>query len=243
MRPRRSSEAARRRNPRRCSEDETSTRPRTNSQEQTKTWSTQNWIIRGKTRRSGRNKATTKCGGSSPDAPDWNIPGRKSGMGRRPPDWGIRGQVAARRPRPAHPGRNKEHRLPPDWIIRGETGAERQGLDHPGWIKQHEPPHPGLNHPGTKGGQTPQIGISGLEQAAAANAAMTQKSRDTWWADAPDWSIWVRTRRSGHNQRGRGKMVCSPGQECPGWTNDASINRCNKTRRPGLDHPERNKQQ
>ena len=63
-----------------------------------------------------------------------------------PPDWGIRGQVAARRPRQAHPGRNKEQGLPRDWIIRGQAAAERHGLDHPGWIKRHEPPHPGL-HP------------------------------------------------------------------------------------------------
>ena len=110
-----------------------------------KTWSTQDWIIRGKTRRSGRNKATTKCGGRSPDAPDWIIPGGTSSRGRRPSDWGIRGQVAVGRPGRAHHGRNKEHRPPSDWIIRGQAAAERHGQDHPGWIKQHEPPHPGLD--------------------------------------------------------------------------------------------------
>ena len=35
-----------------------------------------------------------------------------------------------------------------------------------------------------------------------------------------------------------------PGQNKKEWRkHDASINRYNKTRRPGLDHPERNKQQ
>ena len=158
--PRRSGGAAKRRSPRRCSEEETRTRPRTRSQEQTKTLSTQDWIIRGKTRRSGRNKATTKCGGRSPDAPDWNIPGGTSGRGRRPPSSGIRGQVAARRPGRAHPGRNKEHGHPSDWIILGQAAAERHGLHHPGWIKQHEPPQ-----------------------------TQTESSRDKGRPDAPDWNI------------------------------------------------------
>ena len=151
--------------------------------------------------------------------PGLEHPGGTSGRGRRPPDWGIRGQVAARRPRRAHSGRSKEHGLPPDWTIRGQAAVERHGLDHPGWIKQDEPPHPGLDHPGTKGGQTPRTGTSGVEQAAGATAPATRKSRDTWRADATDWSIWGRTRRSGHNHRGRGKMVCRSGQECPGRIN------------------------
>ena len=168
-------EQQRRGAPRRCSEEETRTRPRTSSQEQTKTLNTKDWMKRGKTRRSGRNKATTKCGARSPDAPDWNIPGRTSGGGRRPPDWNIRGQVAAAHPRQALPGRNKEHRLPPDWIIRGQAAADRHGRGHPGWIKQHEPPHPGLDHPGTKGGQAPWTGSSGVEQAAGATEHTTLK--------------------------------------------------------------------
>ena len=142
--------------------------------------------------------------------------GGTSGRGRRPPDWGIWGQVAARRPGRAHPGRNKEHGLPPDWIIRGQEAAERDGLDHPGWIKRHQPQHPGRDHLGTKGGQTPRTGTSGVEQAAGATAPTTQKSRDTWWADAPNSSIWGRTRRSGHNHRGRGKMVAAPGRNARG---------------------------
>ena len=90
---------------------------------------------------------------------------------------------------------------------------------HPGSIKQHEPPHPGLDHLGKKGAQTPWTGTSGVEQAAGATAPTTRKWRDTWWADAQDWSIWGRTRRSGHNLLGRGKMVCRLGQECPGRIN------------------------
>ena len=176
----------------------TRTRPWTSSQEQTKTWSPQDWIIRGNTRRSGRNKATTKGGGRSPDAPDWNIPSGTSA---------------------------------PDRSIRGQAAAERHGLDHPRWIKQHEPPHPGLDHPGTKGGQTPRTVTSGVQQAAGATAPTTRKSRETWWADAPDWSMWARTRRSSHNHRGRGKMVCRPGQECPGRINQKG------PPTPGLERP------
>ena len=183
---------------------------------QTKTWSTQDWIMGGKTRRSGRNKAKTRCGGRSPDAPDWNIPGGTSRRGRRPPGLGHQGTRGCQAPRRAHPGRNKEHGLPPDRIRSGQAAAERHGLDHPGWIKQHEPRHAGLDYPGTKGGQTPRTGTSREEQAAGATAPTTQKSRDTWWADAPNWSIWGRTRTGGHNRRGRGKKVCRPGQECQG---------------------------
>ena len=76
--------------------------------------------------------------------------------------------------------RDKERGLPPDRIIRGQAAAERHRLDHPGWIKQHVPPHPGLDHPGTKGDQTPQTGKSGVEQAVGATAPTTRKTRDTW---------------------------------------------------------------
>ena len=105
----------------------------------------------------------------------------------------------SRRPELEGPGRN----MPPVRSIRRQVAAERHGLDHPGWNKQHEPPQPGLDDPGTKGDQTPQTGTSGVEQAAGATAPTTRRSRDTWLADAPDWSIWGRTRRSGHNHRGR----------------------------------------
>ena len=41
---------------------------------------------------------------------------------------------------------------------------------------------------------------------------------DKWRADAPDWIIWSRTRRSGHNTQGwivRGYVAIRPGQDCP----------------------------
>ena len=82
----------------------TRTRPWTSSQEQTKTRSTQDWIIRGKTRRIGQNKATIKSGGRSPDAPDWNIP-----AGTSAPDRSIRGQAAGERHGLDHPGWIKQH--------------------------------------------------------------------------------------------------------------------------------------
>ena len=104
---------------------------------------------------------------------------------------------------------------PTDWIFRGQTAAERQGLDHPARFKQREPPHPGLDHPGKRGGLTPRTGTSGVDQAAGTNAPTTRKSMDTWRVDAPDWNMRGRAGRSGHNPRGRGKMVCRPGQDCP----------------------------
>ena len=91
---------AKRRSPRRCRVGVTKTRPSISSQEETKTWSAQGWIIRGKTRRSGQSKKTTKCGGRSHDNLDWNIWGGTSSWGRHPPDESIKGQVAARRPGP-----------------------------------------------------------------------------------------------------------------------------------------------
>ena len=135
MRPSRSSGAAKRRSPRRSRVEVTRTRPCTSSHEQTKTWSAQYWIIRGKRRGRGRSETTTKCGGRSPDAPDWNIRGGTSNRGRHPPDWSIGGQVVARGPGLAQPGRNKEQGQPP----------------------------PGLEHPRTSGGRSPQTGSSATE--------------------------------------------------------------------------------
>ena len=67
--------------------------------------------------------------------PNWNIWGGTSSGGHHPPDWSIWGQVAARRPRRAHPGRNKEQGLPP----------------------------PGLEHPRTSAGQTPRTRTTATE--------------------------------------------------------------------------------
>ena len=160
-------EAAKGRSLRRCRDEVTRTRPWTGSEVQTRPWSARDWIIRGKTRRSGLNETTTKCGGGRPDAPDWSIRAGTSSRGCRPPDWIIRGQVAAR----------------------------RHGLDHPGRTKQPECPHPVLDHQGTRGGQTPRTGSSGVHQAAGATAPRTRFSRDRCWAEA-------RTGSSGADQEG-----------------------------------------
>ena len=132
--------AAKRRSLRRCRDEVTRTRPWTCSEVQTRPWSAQDWILWGKTRRSGLNKTTTKCGGRSPDALDWNIRG----------------------------GTSSRSCCPLDGIIRGQGTARHPGLDHPGWIRQQEPPHPGLDRQGTRGGQTSRTGSSGAEQEGTA---------------------------------------------------------------------------
>ena len=130
-------------------------------QEQTKTLSAQDWIIRDKTKRSGRNKTTTKCGGSRPEGPRLDPSGQNQHQGPPPPGWSIRGQVAARRPGQVHTGRNKEQGLPP----------------------------PGPDHPGTSGGQTPRTGSSGAGQAAGAAAPRTGSTGEKGRPGAPDWNI------------------------------------------------------
>ena len=110
-RPRRSSEAAKRRSLRRCRDEVTRTRPPTCSEVQTKPLSAQDGIVRGETRMSGQKETTTKCGGRSSDAPEWNIRGGRSTRGCRPLNW----------------------------IIRGQAVARRHGLDDPARIKQKEP--------------------------------------------------------------------------------------------------------
>ena len=97
--------AAKRRSLRRCRDEVTRTRPWTCSEVQTRPWSVEDMIIGGKTRRRGPNQTTTKCGGRSPDAPDWNIRGGTSSSGCRPLDWIIQGQAAARHHGLNHPGR------------------------------------------------------------------------------------------------------------------------------------------
>ena len=92
---------------------------------------------------------------------------------------------------------------PPDWIIWGQAAARLHGLDLPGRIKQQELRHPGLDHPGTRGGRAQWTRTSGVDQAAGATAPRTRLSRDTWGADAPDRDIRGRTRKSGHNPQGR----------------------------------------
>ena len=139
----------------------TRTRPWRCSDVVTEPWSAQDWINRGKTRRSDRNKTATKSGGRSPDAPDWSIRGGTSSRGRRLLDSNIRGQVADRRP----------------------------GLKTSGRNKQQGPPPPGPDQPGIGGSQTPRTGSSEEDQAAGAATARTGSSGDKWRPDTPDWII------------------------------------------------------
>ena len=79
----------------------------------------------GQNKKERPNPNDTKCGGRSPDAPDWNIRGRTSSRGCRPLDWIIRGQAAARRHGLDHPGRKKQQdRRPPDCSIQGQEAED-----------------------------------------------------------------------------------------------------------------------
>ena len=68
-------EAAKGRSLRRGRDEVTRTRPSTGSEVQTRPWSAQDMTIQGKTRRSGLNETTTKCGRRSPDALNCSIRG------------------------------------------------------------------------------------------------------------------------------------------------------------------------
>ena len=65
----------------------------------------------------------------------------------------------------------------------------------------------------------PWTGSSGADQAAGAAEAQTESSRDKWRADAPEWIIQGRGRRSDQNPQDwiiRGDVACRPGQGCLG---------------------------
>ena len=83
-----------------------------------------------------------------------------SGDKRRPEatDWIIRG------------GSSSRSRRTPDQIIRVQGAAGRPGLEHPGSERQQEPPQPGIDSLGTRGGQMLRTGIAGAEQEGAATA-------------------------------------------------------------------------
>ena len=55
-----------------------------------------------------------------------------------------------------HPGQNKRERPRHDESIIRSKKTRRPGLYHPGRIKQQEPPPPGQDHPGTRGGLAPR---------------------------------------------------------------------------------------
>ena len=66
-------------------------------------------------------------------------------------------------PRLDHPGQNKKERAKQNdnKMRRKESGRPR--LEHPGRNKQRGPPPPGLEHPGTSGGEMPRTGTPGTE--------------------------------------------------------------------------------
>ena len=74
-------------------------------------------------------------------------------------------------------------------------------MDHPGWIKQQDPPPPGLDHPGTRGGQAPTKGASDADQAGGAAATPDWSIQGQVAEDAPDQIILGKTRRRGHNSQ------------------------------------------
>ena len=97
-------------------------------------------------------------------------------------------------------GRNRDRTRsrgchPQKWIIWGQAAAERHRLDHPGRIKQQEPPHPGLDHPGTSGGQTRRTSAIGTEQGAGAAVSRNGSSGDKRWPNATDCIIQGRIKQ------------------------------------------------
>ena len=125
-----------------------------------------------------------------------------------------------------------EHKQP-----RADKDMECPGLEHPGQNKKERPKrknhkkrrkesrHPGLEHLGTSGGQTPRTGASGTEQGAGAAAPRTGTSQDKRGPNATDWII--------------GGGSSSTSCRTPGWI----IRGQRAARRPGLEHPVWNRQQ
>ena len=125
---------------------------------------------------------------------------------------------------PDHPGQNKKERPKKNdnKMRRKESG--RPGLEHPRRNKQQGPPPPGLEHPGTSGGQTPGLRHPGRNKLGAA-APRTGSSGENRRPDTPDWII-----RGGSSSRSR---------RAPEWIIRGQV----AARRPGLDHPGWNQQQ
>ena len=102
----------------------------TSSQEQTKTRRAQDWIIRGKIRRSGPGETTTKGGGRRHDTPRTGTSRAEQAAGAATP----RTRTSEDKWRPDAPdGRIRYARSrgsrPPDWNIRGQAAAERHGRE------------------------------------------------------------------------------------------------------------------
>ena len=124
-----------------------------------------------------------------------------------------------------HPGQNKKERPKQNDNKMRRKEYRRPGLQHPGRNKQQGLLPPGLDHPGTSGGQTPQTGSSGADQAVGAAAFRTGSSRDKGRPDAPDWIIHGGSGSKSHH------------------TQDSIVQGHVAGRRPGLDHPGQNKKE
>ena len=72
---------------------------------------------------------------------------------------------------------------------RGAQGTRRPAQEHPGLTKQQEPPPPGLDYPGTSGGQAPMTGVTGADEAGGAAATPDWITQRQEALDAPDWNI------------------------------------------------------
>ena len=151
MRPRRSSGAATRRSPRRCRVGVTKTRRSTRSQKQTKTRRAQDWIIRGKTRRSGPSETTTKGGGRRHDTPRSGASGAEQAAGAAIPRAGST--------------EDKWRPNAPDCIVRGGPSSRHRRPLH--WSIQ-----------GPAAVDAPRTGTSGAEQAAGATGSLSSGHED-----------------------------------------------------------------
>ena len=156
-------------------------------------------------------------------------------------------------PRLDHTGQNKKERLKQNDNKMRRKQSRRLGLKHTGRNKQQGPPPPGLEHPGTFGGQTPQTGASGAEQgawappgmdhpgtsggrtprtgssgvdqAARAAAPRNGSSGDKARPDAPEWNIRAGTGSRSHR------------------IHDTKVEGHMVGRRPGLGHLGQNKKE
>ena len=129
----------------------TKTRPCTSSQEQTKTRRAQDWIIRGKTRRSGPSTTTTKGGGRRHDTPRTGASGAEQAAGAAIPQTGTLEE--------------KWRPKAPDWIVRG--GPSSRNRRPPDWSIQ-----------GPAAEDAPRTGTSGAEQAAGATGSLSSGHED-----------------------------------------------------------------
>ena len=72
---------------------------------------------------------------------------------------------------------------------RGAQETRRSGQEHQGRSKQLQPPPPGQEHPGTRGGRGPTKGATGADQAERSAAMPDWIIQGQVAVDAPDWNI------------------------------------------------------